>query len=91
MSVEHVEVLVEEPSMEAALRLLLPAMVHGVTFEIHQHQCKHDLLTRLPARLRGYAKWIPATWRIVVIVDRDDDECDTLKRRLERWRERWGW
>ena len=83
MSVEHVEVLVEEPSMEAALRLLLPAMLQGVTFEIYQHQCKQDLLKRLPERLRGYARWIPEAWRIVVIVDRDDDDCDRLKRRLE--------
>ena len=83
MSAEHVEVLVEEPSMEAALRLLLPAMLQRVTFEIHQHQCKQDLLTRLRERLRGYASWIPETWRIVVIVDRDDDECDELKRKLE--------
>jgi len=83
MSVDHVEVLVEEPSMEAALRLLLPSMLNGISFEIYQHQCKDDLLARLPERLRGYASWIPDTWRIVVIVDRDDDECDVLKRRLE--------
>ena len=83
MSVDHVEVLVEEPSMEAALRLLLPSMLEAITFEIHQHQCKQDLLEQLPKRLRGYSSWIPETWRVVVIVDRDDDDCDRLKRRLE--------
>lgn len=84
MTVDHVELLVEEPSMEAALRLLLPPMLEGISFEIYQHQCKDDLLKRLPERLRGYATWIPETWRIVIVVDRDDDECDELKRRLEQ-------
>lgn len=37
------------------------------------------LLARLPERLRGYASWLPDTWRIVVIVDRDDADCTTLK------------
>ena len=83
MRTEHVEVLVEEPSMEEALRLLLPSMLNEITFEVHQHQGKRDLLTQLPQRLRGYAAWMPDTWRIVVIVDRDDEECDTLKSRLE--------
>lgn len=83
MSVEHVEVLVEEASMEAALRALLPRMLQGVDFEIHQHQGKLDLLMKLPSRLRGYRRWIPESWRIVVIMDRDDEDCRTLKARLE--------
>jgi hypothetical protein len=38
----------------------------------------------LPDRLRGYASWIPETWRIVVVVDRDDEDCGKLKARLEK-------
>ncbi len=84
MRVEHVEILVEEPSMEAALRLLLPQMIGELSFEIYVHQCKEDLLNRLPERLRGYSRWIPPDWRIVVLVDRDDDDCRRLKKRLEQ-------
>jgi len=84
MAVSHVEVLVEEPSMEAALRALLPSLLGNVTFEIYQHQCKDDLLRRFPDRLRGYSSWLPDDWRIIVLVDRDDDDCRDLKRRLER-------
>ncbi|MBI4515416.1 MAG: DUF4276 family protein [Deltaproteobacteria bacterium] len=84
MSVDHVEVIVEEPSTEVALRLLLPRLLGGTSFQVYSHQCKDELLQRLPDRLRGYANWLPKTWRIVVIVDRDDDECDDLKARLER-------
>lgn len=84
MSVDHLEVLVEEPSMEAALRLLLGKMIGDISFEIYSYQCKDELLTRLPERLRGYAKWIPATCRIVVVVDRDEEDCHKLKARLEK-------
>lgn len=83
MSVEHVEFIVEEPSMETALRALLPKMLGEVSFEVYVHQGKADLLARLPERLRGYASWVPDTWRIVVIVDRDDEDCAKLKAELE--------
>ena len=42
MSVQHVEVLAEEPSMETALRLLLPRLLGGATFEVYTHQCKGE-------------------------------------------------
>jgi hypothetical protein len=38
----------------------------------------------LPDRLRGYRAWIPESWRIVVIVDADSDDCREIKARLER-------
>ena len=84
MTVDHIELFVEEPSMEAVLRLLLPEVVGSLSFEVYPFQCKPELLTRLPDRLRGYARWIPDSWRIVVVVDRDDDDCRDLKARLER-------
>lgn len=83
MTVAHVEVLVEEPSAEAALRELLPRILGATSFEVYPHSCKDELLQRLPERLRGYASWLPADWRIVVVVDRDDDDCDELKKRME--------
>jgi len=89
MAVEHLDFLVEEPSMEAALRELLPKMLNGLSFEVYVHQCKDDLLNRLPARLRGYAQlrrgnaWYRENVRIVVIVDRDDADCEQLKEKLD--------
>lgn len=83
MTVAHVEVLVEEPSAEAALRMILPKMLVNASFEVYPYLCKDDLLKRLPLRLRAYAAWIPDDWRIVVLVDRDDDDCQELKNRLE--------
>lgn len=69
--------------MEAAMRVLLPRIVGETSFEVYPHQGKDDLLARLPDRLRGYAKWLPATSRVLVIVDRDDDDCVKLKAKLE--------
>lgn len=80
----HVEVLVEEPSMEAFLRELLPRVLpQGRTFDVHHFQGKSDLLDKLSPRLLGYAQWLPEDWRIVVVVDRDDDDCLRLKRQME--------
>jgi hypothetical protein len=87
----HLELLVEEPSMETFLRALLPRLLpHDRTFEVHPFEGKIDLLGKLEARLRGYAAWLPADWRIVVVVDRDDDDCRTLKRQLESMARRAG-
>lgn len=82
---QHFEFLVEEPSMEAFLRGLVPRLLPpDRTFQVHPFQGKQDLLGRLEARLRGYAAWLPAEWRIVVVVDRDDDDCRQLKQQLEQ-------
>lgn len=84
MPAAHLEVLVEEPSAEAALLMLLPKMLGpSVTFQIHTFQGKTDLLNKLRVRLRGYSSWIPADWRIAVLLDRDDDDCTELKDVLE--------
>jgi hypothetical protein len=80
----HLEVLVEEESAKAALELLLPKILGGqVSFKFHDFQGKKDLLKNLPARLRAYRKSMTAERRIVVLVDRDREDCRSLKRRLE--------
>jgi len=82
----HVELLIEEPSCEAALKLLLPkiGLTEPHTFTAHVFQGKADLLKSLPDRLTGYSKWLPDDWRIVVLVDRDDEDCKVLKAKLEK-------
>ena len=50
----HLEILVEESSVEAALQNLLPRILgEAVSFSIHPFQGKRDLLKKLAARLRG--------------------------------------
>ena len=85
MKAEHLEILVEEPSMEAFLEGLLPRMLEPeVCVRIHAYQGKTDLLSKLPSRLRGYANWLPEHARIVVLIDRDNDDCAELKGCMER-------
>jgi hypothetical protein len=70
--------------MEACLRGLLPKLIPGgMTFEVYPSLSKQNLLKNLPARLHGYSKWLPQDWRIIVIVDRDDDDCHELKQKME--------
>ena len=84
MEAMHLELLVEEQSMEAFLHALLPRRLpRDRTFQVHSFQGKGDLLNKIETRLRGYAKWLPDESRIVVLVDRDNDDCMDLKRRLE--------
>ncbi len=84
MTVRHFEFLVEEPSMEAFLRVLLPRLLpRDRTFRVHAFRGKPDLRRKLDDRLRGYSKWLPADWRVVVMVDRDEDNCMALKEELE--------
>lgn len=85
MKVEHVDFLVEEPSMEVFLRAILPRIIGDLDFSIHPFQCKDDLLDNLLSRLRGYANWLPDGYRIVVLVDQDDDDCRALKAKLEQY------
>jgi hypothetical protein len=84
LKADHIEFLLEEPSMEAFLNAALPAMLpNGVTFSLHVYQGKYDLLRKLPARLQGYQSWLPENYRIVVLVDRDADDALQLKQTLE--------
>jgi len=70
--------------MEAFLRALLPRILPpDCSFEVYPFQGKTDLLGKLSDRLRAYARWLPDDWRIVVVVDRDNDDCLELKGRLE--------
>jgi hypothetical protein len=80
----HVEFLVEEPSAEVALTNIVPRIMgEGISFRIHAYQGKSDLLNKLSPRLRGYKHWLPGDWRIVVLVDADDEDCRRLKAHLE--------
>jgi hypothetical protein len=81
----HVEFLLEELSAKAALAELLPKLLPPESsWRLHSFQGKSDLLGKLPSRLRGYARgYLPDDYRIVVLVDADQDDCTALKRELE--------
>jgi len=83
----RLEILVEEPSMEEALRHLLPKILQGrVHFKLINMRSKGRLLKELPNRLRAYRRRLSAgeDIKIIVLVDRDDDDCRKLKHELEQ-------
>ena len=85
MTVGHLELLVEEPSMGAFLEATLPRLLPvDCTFAIHAFQSKDDLLRKLPGRLRGYRLILPDDWRLIVMMDRDNTDCREVKANLER-------
>jgi hypothetical protein len=57
---------------------------------VYPFQGKRDLLGHLEPRLLGYAQWLPADWRVVVVVDRDDEDCLDLKRKMQEMARRSG-
>ncbi len=76
--------------MKVALYALLPALLPAPTydFEVFDFSSKERLLAKLPDRLMGYASMIRSggydDLRVVVLVDRDDEDCRVLKERLEK-------
>ncbi len=87
MKAQHLEFFVEEPSMETFLGGILPRILPTeCTFSLHTFAYKRHLGTRgtkLLHRLRAYAHWIPSNWRLVLLIDRDQDDCHTLKQQLD--------
>jgi len=80
----HVEFFLEEPSAEAFLQGILGKLLpSGSTWSFIVFQGKHDLLANLTPRLNAYQKWIPADYKLVVLVDEDREDCGRLKARLE--------
>lgn len=83
--VREIQIHVEEPSMEAFLDALLPRLLPlGVLWRPINYGSKQQLLERLPQRLAGYANYDPAyRLKVLILVDRDADDCVALKSRLE--------
>lgn len=79
----HIIFFTEEPSAEKVLHNIVPKLIKDNTFEIHKFQGKHNLLKKLPERLKGYRNWIPKDYKIVVLMDRDNDDCYELKGKME--------
>ncbi|GAA0225150.1 DUF4276 family protein [Castellaniella daejeonensis] len=77
--------------MEEALKILLPRIVRpGINLKYIQFGDKGNLLRELPNRLRGYRQWLPETAKIIVLIDRDDDDCRMLKQQLEGFAQQAG-
>lgn len=80
-------ILTEEPSAKAALEILVPK-IRGPGKSPHwliAHQCKTELLQKVPGLMRGYATPFFANVNILVLVDSDRQNCRNLKKQLEKY------
>lgn len=84
MRVRFLEVYCEEPSAQLAVRSLLGRVLEETeaSFEVYSFNGKSDLLAKLPQRLDGYSRWLPDDHKILILVDRDRQECLELKAHL---------
>lgn len=71
--------------MEVALENLVPKILPNTGFKVHTHNGKSGLFKKLPARLMAYGKWLPDDYKLIVLVDRDTDDCHELKNCLEQF------
>ncbi|GAA4356003.1 DUF4276 family protein [Hymenobacter saemangeumensis] len=84
----HVEFFVEEFSAKVALEAFLHHLLPPPhSFAVFNMNSKEQLFIKLPQRLQGYATMINSggydDLRVVVLVDRDDDDCRDLKQQLD--------
>lgn len=82
----HIEFLIEETSAEIVLTEIIPSIVGDeTTFKIHDFRGKSNLINKLPDRMKGYGNIIKhqEDLRIVVLVDKDNQDCQELKQKLE--------
>lgn len=80
----HIYFLLEEPSAEAMLVNLVPRIIGAdVSFSTHVFGGLSEMQSKLEARLRGYVAWLPDDHRIVILRDRDAEDCMSIKRELE--------
>jgi hypothetical protein len=86
----HLEFLLEERSAEAALDNLLPKLIAEASWRLIVYNGKSDLLDALEGALKGYAAWMTEEYRLVILLDRDDDDCKRLKQKLEETVQRTG-
>jgi hypothetical protein len=77
----QIVLLLEEPSMREALEGLLPRLLPedvGVTYVVHEG--KSSLEESIPRKLRA---WGVPDARFVILRDKDQADCRTVKRRLQ--------
>ncbi len=83
----HIDFLLEEASAEILLTEIIPKIVGSdITLRFHDFRGKQNLIQKLPIRLKGYKNLLLTNpdWRIVVLVDRDKEDCQVLKQKLEQ-------
>lgn len=83
---KHLEILVEEPSMDNVLQIILPQILPrgyelGINCFVRPHQGKSDLKKSIPKKVNAFRSF-PQPVQLIVIQDQDSNDCKILKQDL---------
>lgn len=85
---QRIEFLLEEPSMENVLTVILPQILPqgyelGINCFLRPHQGKHDLKKSIPKKMKVFSNYHQPT-KIVILHDQDSNDCKALKADLQK-------
>lgn len=89
MSYTHLEILVEELSMDYFLREVLPQILPpayklGENCFIRPHQGKSHLKKSIPKKVKAFSNMDTPT-KLIIIHDQDSNDCIKLKKTWWNW------
>lgn len=84
---DRIEFLVEEPSIAAVLKKLLPQILPAPwtldeNYFIREHNGKSDLRRSIPNKLNGFGRIPNQVTGFVIVQDQDSNDCRILKQEL---------
>lgn len=82
----RIEILVEEPSMEECLKVILPKLVSNdwvlnQNYFIRKHQGKSDLKKSIPTKVNAF-RYSHEPVAVIILHDQDSSDCKILKHSL---------
>lgn len=86
---DRLEILVEEPSMEALLKVILPSILSGgwklnENVFVRPHQGKGDLKNSIPKKFKAFSKDSSQITGFIILQDQDANDCKQLKNELDQ-------
>lgn len=80
-----IDFFTEEESARTVLDAILPQILPaGSEWNVYSFRGKYDMLEKLPNRLRAYHHQPLVSRKVVVLIDRDHEDCREVKYRLEQ-------
>ncbi|CAM2754238.1 DUF4276 family protein [Skermania piniformis] len=92
MAVSHLELLVEDRSTATVMKIIIPRIAPDLSFAVRSFDGKTDIEKKLTTTLRGLRSHVRRLdGAVVVVVDRDIEDCRKLRSRIARRAEDAEW
>ena len=73
--------MLEEPSMEELLKVIVPKIIGDENCIYIHHEGKSDLMKSIPKKLKA---WNVPNSKFVIVHDQDSNDCKKLKNKIEK-------